>query len=88
VLECGSMSKKKEENKGKISTRLDLSSKFWKTFLTVLAAFLTFAGPTYVVYVFINILEIDYFVSMTSGIVLFIAGLVLIWYLIRKKTIS
>lgn len=78
------MAKKKAET----STRLDLSSKFWKTVLTVLAAFLTFAGPTYMVYIFINIMKIDYFVSITSGIVLFIAGLALMWYLIRKKIIS
>ena len=76
------------KKKGETSARLDLSSKFWKTLLTVLAAFLTFAGPTYMVYVLMNMLKIDYFVSMTSGIVLFVAGLVLIWYLIRKKIIS
>ena len=78
------MAKKKAET----SARLELSSKFWKTLLTVLAAFLTFAGPTYMVYVLMKILKIDYFVSMTSGIVLFVAGLVLIWYLIRNKIIS
>jgi hypothetical protein len=78
------MAKKKAET----SARLDLGSKFWKTLLTLLAAFLTFAGPTYMVYVFRNILEIDYFVSIASGIVLFVAGLALIWYLIRKKIIS
>ena len=82
------MTDKKGKSKSKISARLDLSSKFWKTFLTVLAAFLTFAGPTYMVYVFINILKIDYFISMSSGIILFIAGLVLIWYLIKNKIIS
>jgi hypothetical protein len=82
------MSKRKEENKGKTSIRLDLGSKFWKTFLTVLAAFLTFAGPTYIVYVLIRILRINYFVSMISGIVLFIAGLVLVWYLIKNKIVS
>jgi len=76
------------KKKGETSARLNSSSKFWKTLLTVLAAFLTFAGPTYIVYVLMNILKIDYFVSMTSGIVLFVAGLVLIWYLIRKKIIS
>jgi len=76
------------KKKGQTSARLDLSSKFWKTILTVLAAFLTFAGPTYMVYVLVKILEIDYFVSITSGLVLFIAGLVLIWYLIKKKIIS
>lgn len=88
MLERGSMTEKKRESKRKISARLDLSSKFWKTSLTVLAAFLTFAGPTYVVYVLINILKIDYFLSMISGIVLFMIGLVLIWYLIKNKIIS
>jgi len=84
VLERGGMAKKK----GETSDRLDLSSKFWKTLLTVLAAFLTFAGPTYMVYVLMNILKIYYFVSMISGIVLFIAGLVLVRFLIKKKIIS
>ena len=78
------MTKKKAET----SARLDLRSEFWKTLLTVLAAFLAFAGPTYMVYVLRNILKIGYFVSIASGIVLFVAGLVLIWYLIRKKIIS
>jgi len=78
-----------EKQKGKkISFKFDLSSKFWKTFLVVLAVFLTFAGPTYVPYVLLNILEINYAVSMVSGIVLLIAGLVLLWYLIKKKVIT
>ncbi len=78
----------KEKEKSKTSVRLDLSSKFWRTVLVVLAAFLTFAGPTYVVYVFLNILKINYAVSMGSGIILFIIGLVLIWYLVKNKIIS
>jgi hypothetical protein len=80
----------KENQKGKKNsfTRLDLSSKFWKTFLVVLAALLTFAGPTYIVYAGVKILKIDYAVSMASGFALFIVGLVLIWYLIKKKIIS
>jgi len=88
LLERGSMTEKKGKNKGRTSVRLDLSSDFWRTFLTVLAAFLTFVGPTYVVYVLINILKVDYGISMISGIILFIAGLVLIWYLTRKKIVS
>ena len=56
--------------------------------MVVLAAFLTFAGPTYVVYIFLNILKISYAVSMGSGIIFFITGLVLIWYLIKNKIIS
>jgi hypothetical protein len=88
MQERGSMSEKKRESKGKAFAGVDLSSKFWRTLLTVLAAFLTFAGPTYVVYVLLRILKIDYFLSMISGIVLFMAGLVLIWYLIKNKIIS
>jgi hypothetical protein len=80
------MTEKKQKSK---STRLDLNSKFWKTFLTVLAVFLTFAGPTYVVYgVFLKILKMGYAVSMASGFALFIVGLVLILYLIKGKVIS
>jgi hypothetical protein len=85
-LERGDMTEKKEKSK---STRLDLNSKFWKTFLVILAVFLTFAGPTYMVYVvFLKILKMDYIVSMTSGFALFIVGLVFIWYLIKRKVIS
>jgi hypothetical protein len=80
------MTEKKEKSK---STRLDLNSKFWKTFLVILAVLLTFAGPTYIVYVvFLKFLDMDYIVSMVSGFALFIVGLVLIWYLIKCKVIS
>jgi len=82
------MIQQKQKSKSKIFLRFDLSSKIWKTFLVVLAAFLTFAGPTYVVYALQNILGIDYAVSMVSGFVLFIAGLLLVWYLIKNKVIS
>lgn len=82
------MNTKKGENKKKITTRFDSDSKFWKTFLTVLAALLTFAGPTYIVYALVNMLNVDYFVSMASGIILFVAGLGIIWYLIRNRIIS
>ncbi len=82
------MDKGKGRDGSKIINRLDLNSKFWKTFLTLLAALLTFAGPTYVVYALADILNIDYFVSMASGVILFLVGLVLMWYLIRKKIIS
>jgi len=65
-----------------------LESKFLRIFLVILAAFLTFAGPTYVVYALLEILNINYAVSMISGCVLFIVGLALVWYLIRNKIIS
>ena len=79
------MTEKKEKSK---STRLNLNSKFWKTFLVILAAFLTFAGPTYMVYALLNVFKMNYFVSMVSGFALFIVGVVLIWYLIKNKVLS
>ncbi|MEM3700482.1 MAG: hypothetical protein QXL57_06425 [Candidatus Bathyarchaeia archaeon] len=76
------------EGKGVKKTRkVDLSSKFWKTLLLVLAALLTFGGP-YAVYMLNIVLEIDFAVSMVSGFVLFIVGLALIWYLIKKGVVS
>lgn len=79
------MNEKKKVDRWTATTSLNLDSKFWKTFMIVLAAFLTFAGPTYVIYALVNILKIDYFASMASGIILFLVGLVLIWYLMKKK---
>ena len=78
----------KQQAKNRKPAKFDLNSKTWRTFLVVLAAFLTFAGPTYVVYVLLEILEVGYAVSMVSGLVLLLAGLTLIWYLVKKKVIS
>lgn len=79
-----------EEQKGKSgpSSRVNLNSKFWRAFLFVLAAFLIFAGPTYVVYALMGVLDISYVFSMISGFVLLVVGLVLLWYLIRNKVVS
>ena len=82
------MDKKKGKSESKTSLRLELSSKFWKAFLVILAAFLTFVGPTYMVYLFLSILNLSYVFSMISGLILFVAGLALIWYLIKRKIIS
>jgi divalent metal cation (Fe/Co/Zn/Cd) transporter len=38
--------------------------------------------------VFLRILNIDYIVSMVSGLALFVVGLGLLWYLIKRKIIS
>ena len=77
----------KDENEGSGSSRmLDLNSKFWRTFLTLIAVVLIFAGPTYVTYA-LNALNIAYLASVIVGIVLFAVGLVLLFYLIRKKVI-
>ncbi len=76
-----------EGKKNKTATRVDLSSGFQKTLLIVLAAVLTFGCP-WLVYFAASILKIDYAISMVSGLVVFIIGLMLILYLIKKKVIS
>ena len=82
------MSEEKQKSKGRTSTRFDLNSKFWKTFLVMLSALLAFAGPTYVIFVLLNVLKVDYAISITFGFALFVVGLGLIWYLIKQKVIS
>jgi len=54
----------------------------------MLAVALIFAGPTYTVLVLWRGLDLDYTLSMVSGFFLFIMGLVLLLFLIRRKVIS
>jgi hypothetical protein len=82
------MDKEKRKSKSKTSLRFDSSSKFWKTFLVILAAFLTFVGPTYMVYLLLKVLDLSLAVSMISGFILFVAGLALILYLIKHSIIA
>ncbi len=77
-----------DKKESKASRRGNPSSKLPETILVILAAFLTFAGPTYVVYAMNDILEIDYAISVISGFVIFIIGLMLIWRLIRNKIVT
>jgi hypothetical protein len=65
----------------------DLSSKFWRVFLVLVTVFLIFAGPTYISYVLSNVLKINYIASIVTGLVLFVVGLVLMVFLVRKKII-
>jgi len=67
--------------------KFDVSSKFWRVLLVIIAVFLIFAGPTYVSYLLFNILNLNYIVSVVSGFALFIVGLFLMWFLIKKKII-
>jgi cytochrome c oxidase assembly factor CtaG len=68
--------------------RFDVSSKFWRVLLVIVAVFLIFAGPTYISYLLFNILNVNYVASIVSGFALFIAGLLLMWFLIRKKIVT
>ncbi len=63
-------------------------SKFWRITLVVLSMLLIFVGPTYGTYVMVHILKIHYFVSIGAGLILFILGMLLMLFLIRKKLIT
>jgi len=65
----------------------ELNSTFWKVFLIILAVLLMFAGPTYLVLILINALNINYGISMVIGFTLFLLGLSIIFFLIRRKII-
>jgi hypothetical protein len=66
----------------------DLNSKFLRVLLIIVSVFLIFAGPTYVSYLLFNVLNVNYVASIVSGFALFIAGLFLMLFLIRKKIIT
>jgi hypothetical protein len=65
-----------------------IDSKFMKVALTIVSVFLIFVGPTYIVYLLSDILKLDYIASNAVGAVLFIIGLVMLIFLIRKKVIE
>jgi hypothetical protein len=65
-----------------------LDSKFMKVALTIVAVFLLFVGPTYIPFLLSDSLHVDYFASIAVGAVLFVVGLVLLVFLIRKKVIE
>ena len=76
------------ENEEGISGSGFLESKFWRVFMILLAVFLIFVGPTYISYVMSDALKVDYVASITIGFVLFIIGIVIVLYLIRKKVVT
>jgi uncharacterized membrane protein HdeD (DUF308 family) len=65
-----------------------IESKFTKVTLTVIAVLLIFVGPTYIPYLLSDVMHADYFAAIGIGLVLFIVGLVMMVYLIRKKVIT
>jgi hypothetical protein len=65
-----------------------MSTKFGKVLMTIIAVFLVFAGPTYVIYGLAIIIKVDLAASLAVGFVLFIIGLFLMRYLIQKKIIT
>ena len=77
-----------ENNENDNVSRFDLNSKFMRVFLILLSVFLIFAGPTYISYVLFDALKVNYVASVVSGFALFIVGLLLMLYLVRKKIIT
>ena len=65
-----------------------VDSKFWRLMLIIIAVFLIFVGPTYIPYMLSDILKVDYFASIAVGAVLFIVGMIVMLFLIRKKVIT
>ena len=65
-----------------------LDSKFMKVAMTIVAVFLIFVGPTYIPFLLSDVLHVDYIASIGLGAVLFIVGLLVLVYLIRKKVIE
>ena len=63
-------------------------SKFWRITLVIVAMLLIFVGPTYVPYLLADILKRNYFASIGVGFVLFLVGMGLMLFLIRKKLIT
>ena len=63
-------------------------SKFMKVTMTIVAVFLIFIGPTYIPFLLSDVLKVDYIASIGLGAVLFIVGLMVLVYLIRKKVIQ
>ncbi|TRO50847.1 hypothetical protein E2P61_07650 [Candidatus Bathyarchaeota archaeon] len=65
-----------------------IGSKFNSITLTIVSVLLIFIGPTYIPYLLADVLKLEYFASIGIGLVLFILGLVMLVYLIRKKAVT
>ncbi|MCW3995426.1 MAG: hypothetical protein NWE98_04665 [Candidatus Bathyarchaeota archaeon] len=65
-----------------------IESKLTRITLIIVTVLLIFVGPTYIPYLMANILGIEYFVSIGVGAILFIIGIIMLIYLIRKKVVT
>ena len=63
-------------------------SKFMRVLLILVTVLLIFAGPTYIPYVLSSILDVGGAAPMITGFALFIVGIFLMIFLVRKKIIS
>jgi hypothetical protein len=65
-----------------------MESKFGKTLMVIVSMILVFAGPTYIVYGLAGVLHVNLMASLAVGFALFAVGMVMVFYLVRKKIIS
>jgi hypothetical protein len=63
-------------------------SKFNRITLTIITAILIFVGPTYIPYLLSDSLGVDYVISIVVGAMFFIAGLIMLVYLMRRKVFT
>jgi hypothetical protein len=68
--------------------RFDVSSKFLRVLLVIVTVLLIFVGPTYIPYLLFDVLNVNYVASIVTGLALFIAGLLLMLFLVRKKIVT
>jgi hypothetical protein len=54
--------------------------------MVIVMAFLLFGGP-YAAYTLINVLNVSYVISTIGAFAMIVVGLMLMWYLIKKKII-
>ena len=77
-----------ERSKNDGTSKFDINTKFMRVLLMILTVVLIFVGPTYIPYLLFDIAHVNYIASIITGFVLFAAGLLLMWFLIRKKIIT
>jgi len=62
-------------------------SRIWRIIMFLLAALLTFAGPTYAMYVLVKV-GFSYPYVSVLGFALFFVGIIMFLYLFRKGSIT
>jgi phosphoglycerol transferase MdoB-like AlkP superfamily enzyme len=62
-------------------------SKYWKMLLILIMGVLLFGAP-YAAYAFISIVKLRFLYSTVLAFGAMVLGLLLMWYLVRKKVIS
>jgi hypothetical protein len=77
-----------ENNENSNMGTFDLNSKFMRVLLIIVSVFLIFVGPTYFSYLLTEVLNVNAVASTVTGFALFIVGVLLMLFLIRKKIVT